>query len=303
MKTICIQIIALLLPAFAFAQTLSPQVQRQVARIAEENYVAFESVGPAGEVTDQYRSFTTLKNKATTAELLLLLKHENAVVRAYAGWALADRKYLHAETILLRFLKSNEWVQAQDGCIGGSEDLASLFYRRVFHQVATRSKNRPLGAVINAMDSVILYEADSSSTLLETALEHSAGNSQHYNRIRMLALHYKTGASIVALARYKKADDVNFLMTLNTKAFPAIAVFPHPEFWPFLQRYQSTEKTFAYFNALAGFRNEESVALLTKMFDQPDSEKAATIASQLFNELDHPRGSPLEQLYEAITVN
>ena len=81
-----------------------------------------------GHTTIQYKNFIKLRAKATTKELLLLLKHKNSVVKGYASMALADMKYPKLYDIITPFLESRETVETQNSDIVSNQELSEIFY-------------------------------------------------------------------------------------------------------------------------------------------------------------------------------
>ncbi len=135
----------------------------------------------------------------------------HAVVKGYASWALADKKYNALGKILIQFLDSKEMVRSVNGCIHSKNELASEFYYRVLYQDYDNplSKKDSLFYVkeVKKLDSIILYYPKNTS-LLDLALEHNKANPQTYKRVRELALQAKNSKAIVELAKYEKTDAV-----------------------------------------------------------------------------------------------
>lgn len=95
----------ILIPLNAWAQEAEGASGGAIPSLADSlaavNQVHGPYVGFSGEATDQYQNFLLLCEQATEAELLELCEHENAVVRAYAFWALARQQYDHLDSVLL----------------------------------------------------------------------------------------------------------------------------------------------------------------------------------------------------------
>lgn len=271
------QILVIILTFFAFqvsGQKLRHEIKNLVQDIEKYNELESEHVGYAGVTTDQYRNFEKLRDKATIEELIQLLEYKNSVVKGYASWALADKMYPKLADILAEFLRTGEMATTQHGCIVSEGDLATEFYNRVFYQHFYRKLNLTDSLFfqnqIQQLDSVILY-SNIDTWLLKTALSNNNGNIKTYARIRELAEKKNNSKALVALAKYKKQSDIQFLIKQGEVAFLAISVFPDSSFWNFLLGYQIKVKSLDYFLAVSSFRNESALDVLNEIYKSCDS--------------------------------
>lgn len=280
-------IILTLLTFQAGAQTVRPEIDSLVKKIAEGNVLESEHIGYGGEPSTQYQIFIELRDKATMKELINLLKHKNNVVKGYASWALVDRKYQKLSDILLRFLNKDYKVIAQDGCIEAKEDLANAFYYRVFYQKHYNDLSVEdslfFRSQLEELDHVILHSRR-KTTLFNKALENNNQNPKNYEIIRKLAKKQKKNSAIlIALAKYKKQSDIPFFIQQGKNAFSAIAMFPDTAFWEFLMNYQSEERSLDYFSAIASFRNDSALSVLNNIYKDCDSVQVNNLAKALIN--------------------
>lgn len=86
-----------------------------VDSLALVNEIHGSYVGFSGATTRQYEHFIQLSQLACPEELLLLTSHENAVVRAYAFWALARQQYEGLEKVLLEHARDEALVREVQG--------------------------------------------------------------------------------------------------------------------------------------------------------------------------------------------
>src|SRR5258705_8772331 len=271
MKTLLLYISSLFLPILLFGQDLRPETQKLVKKIIQVNELHHKHVSVAGMTTDQYYTFIKLRDETNFSELTSLLNHSNSVVKGYASWALADKKYPALERILLQFLDSKEMVKTFNGCILSKDELSTEFYYRVLYQDYDNpiSKKDSLFFVeqITKMDSTILYYPG-NTLLLEQALEHNNAKPETYDRVKELALQEKNAQAIIELAKYRKTNDIASLKKLGKKSFLAISYFPDKDFWSFLETYLPTEETLEFYLAVASFKNSSSTLALTSLFNQ-----------------------------------
>jgi hypothetical protein len=254
------------------AQRISRGTKKLVHKIEKCNRLQGAHVGYSGGTPQQYLDFISLREKATTAELLSLLHYKNSVVKGYASWALADNKYPKLYEVLGLFLASEEKVEGQHGCIVSRSDLASEFYYRVYYEKHDNNISKAdslfYASQIWQMDSVLLYSGK-ESYLLDNALENNNANPKTYSRIKELAAERNPDA-IVALAKYQKQEDVPFFIALDKNSFPAIAVFPDNAFWNLLISHKET-RSLNYFLAVSSYKDERSLLVLNEIYEDCDS--------------------------------
>lgn len=255
------------------SQPIRHEINDLVRKIEKYNVLESEHVGEAGETTDQYRNFIKLREKATIDELLFLLNHKNSVVKGYASWALADREYPKLNEVIKPFIDSGELVKSQDGCIGSTTELASTFYYRIldqrFYNKLTTKDSIFFSSQIQKIDSLIVF-SDKNTTVLKEALEGNNANPNTYFRVKELALK-KNKSAIIALAKYKKTEDIPILIQLGEDSFLAISSFPDKAFWNFLLKYKDSKRSLDFFLAVASFQNKEALELLANIYPTCDS--------------------------------
>ena len=259
-----ILLILLLLLTSSCGQDLKFSTKKIVDKIENYNVLDYEHAYINGITTEQYKNFIKLREEASINELLELLHHKNSVVKGYASWALADKKYLKLYEILSVFLNSAEKVPIQNGCNGFQDELASNFYHRVYyqnyHNELSASDSIFFINQIQKMDSVILY-SDKETTLLYEALKNNNGRDKMYYKIRQLA-EKENILALVALAEYKRQEDIPLLIHFGEKSFLAISYFPENAFWDLLLQYKNTNKSLEYFLAVSIYKNEFALSLL-----------------------------------------
>mgnify|MGYP007071049556 CR=1 FL=1 len=92
-------------------------LKQTVSEIISYGTVDAYAVGYSGTVTEQYSRFVRLKANASILDLVLLTKHYNAVIRAYAFWALADKEYGGIKQIIIDHLSDIQTFQFHSGCM------------------------------------------------------------------------------------------------------------------------------------------------------------------------------------------
>ena len=255
-------------------EKVRPEIEQLAQQIAKCNKLKYEHVGLDGHTTIQYKNFIKLRAKATTKELLLLLKHKNSVVKGYASMALADMKYPKLYDIITPFLESRETVETQNSDIVSNQELSEIFYFEVFYQnnINKLSRKDSLFFKLQSqkIDSVIICSQKSKGYILDIALENTDINPNIYFRVKELALN-KNKYAIIALAKYRKKEDIPLLIGLGENSLLAISHFPDKAFWNFLLRYKESNKSLDYFMAIASYKNINAEKLLYKIYPKCDS--------------------------------
>ncbi|SDQ74762.1 hypothetical protein SAMN05421664_2436 [Chryseobacterium soldanellicola] len=281
-----------------FGQEIRPEVQKIINNIEVENTLDYEAVGIAGEKTKQYENFESLKKFATTEELLLILKRKNNTSKGYASWALVDTKYPYLKKILSQFIVDKDSVENQNGCISSIDDLATIFYFRVFNQKyyneLSENDNIFFLSQLDELNEIVINKVQ-SGYLLEKALTCNHKNPKTYLKIKNLALKYKNRSAIEALGEYQKNEDIETIKNLKEDAFPAIAKFPDSSFWSFLTPYSGKISSEDYMDAVVSFKNKEAEELLKNIVNTIPKDSIRNLSKAVIDNYD--------PLYENIVMS
>ncbi len=282
MKPILI-ILLMLYTSTAFAKRIRPEIQNQIDTIAKCNELQYETVD-MGSPSEQYKHYEKLRDSASIEELKTLLKNTNSVVKAYAGWALADRKYPFLSDIFAEFLATDEMVHYQRVCIGGDFHIASTLYFRIQSQghlfEITDQDSIFFQSQIAKMDSLLLY-SDKDVFVMIYALENNKANPKTYDRIKKLAEVEWNTNPLIALAKYRNKEDIPFFISQGKESFEAISYFPDEGFWNFLLSFKSEEKSLDYFIALSSFQDTAALNVLSEIYHSCTLEQITNLDKAL----------------------
>jgi hypothetical protein len=262
-------------------QRLSPRTRELVAHIRHENVLRAERVGVAATVPEQYMYFEALRDQASEEELLRLVRHPNEVVSTYAGWALIDRRYADLAGLYRCYARRMRAMTVQHGCIVG-RNYPPLEFQSHLHERRLLAQNPADSAFYRrqsaAVDSLIIAQAPRWTLitrhraplrrLANRALESNAAAVGSYVHVKALAKRQPYGLPLVALAEYRRPEDVAFIGQQGYHALAAIARFPAPEFWPWLSAIDpivlAADKDHlpAYYRAVISYQNTASARLL-----------------------------------------
>ncbi len=233
--------------------------------------------------------FTRLRDSTTIEELVKLSRRQNPAMQLYAAMALADRHYPALHKVFGQLIRKDKPISYQYQA-GGSNRVnylhasEQLYHRIRYAEAAARSVRQP--AFITPADSLlyytILHRMDSTAlrlanagahvhyTLLENCLEENEAYPGAYADVSLLCRaadpqKAKNSGYATALAAYCREQDIPLLLSFDSNAFAAIAKFPHPAFWPLIEKYRFTEtglSSFDYYQAIAAFNNGHATQLL-----------------------------------------
>lgn len=92
-------------------------LKKTVSEIADYGKVESTSLGFLGTSSVQYERFLKLKLNASDSELVLLTNNYNSVIKAYAFWALTEKKYKGIKQIIEFRIKDRGFFQFHNGCM------------------------------------------------------------------------------------------------------------------------------------------------------------------------------------------
>ena len=242
--------LTLLTVTICYGQDKTLTTKKIINEIAKNNYVAPYPDGFMHGETPQYKLFQMLKETATTEELIKYTDDKRPIVRTYAIKCLDDRKYDKIFQIAVAHIHDTKKVR--QGGHRSRDVYVGDFFVRV--QNITEGERKQL-------DSIILY-TDNKLFYLNGLLSEIEPDEKHYERIRYLA--DKNEFAVIALAKFRKESDIDFISTQILKnsyfTIEAIEIFPAEPFKKTLQTLR--EQGYNYFGtelAVAVYKDKFSV--------------------------------------------
>lgn len=222
--------------------------------ISKLDRVSGSAVSIDGHRPEQYDNFELLQREASVPELITLTYHPSPVVRCYSFWALHNQQYDDLFTVLLDHISDTATTETQFGCIVGREKVADFMinlmtptpYKR---EVTVFNKDQ-----LSILDSILIHEPN-ELWATSAALMRAQPTEELYPRIRELVLTGQNQTALLVLAGYQKEEDVDLILNNTSPSarigsdfyytYQAIAIFPHPNFFPFLSQHlqETFEKT------------------------------------------------------------
>ena len=246
--------------------------------------------------------FVKLRDSTSIAELVKLSRRHNPAMQLYAAMALADRHYPRLPDVFAHLIRTDHPIR-YSYYRWGTEHIyyahasEKLYSRMRYSEAAARSHLRPAfpsradsllyETLLQQMDSVILRLATEGKhvhySLLATCLEHNKGYPGSYAYVRKLCgevnpQDWKNREYATALAAYRREQDLPLLLQFDDNAFAAAAQFPHPTFWPLIEKYRAPNKwsgSYEYYQGVAAFNNQRAAQLLDSIARFIIQEKGA----------------------------
>jgi len=263
---------------------LRPEIRKAVNEIAKDNLLTGHAVGPGGDTSIQWESYTILEQNATDEELKELLKHKNVAVRCYAFQALFLRTHIDIFPILLEKLYDDEPIYTQFGCEieGGMVGDFCLWWASPPGFEGRDPLNENQLAVV---DSILVFDKKINLSAKNTSFAKLKPDEKYYQRVKEVVVNEDNNGAVVALAKYRKQEDrvyiENKLKSLSGDtlyyALRAVREYPDPSFYPYLEeigKYVSERSKINYwdrndsdvfrmlYQAIVQYKNENSRKLL-----------------------------------------
>ena len=259
---------------------VSAQTKEIVERIETINELMGSAVGYAGEKPEQYDNFIALRKEASKEELIGLTNYPNSVVRCYAFWALCYDSSVHIFPIVLKHLADTAHVKTQFGCIGSREKVGDFFINLAIPHYVDLDSKKLTASELSTLDSILVYTPNTLYAK-EEAIERIKPTEQLYLKVKELVTQEHNQAALVTLAKFQKEQDTYLILNNQTDdgfyfTCKAISEYPNPAFLPFLKKslYNTLGESHynpqwrALYNAVASYKNDTSLQLLTVPFTQ-----------------------------------
>ncbi len=193
---------------------ISETIQEIVKKIADKGIINGEAVGLSGDRTEQYDNFVELKKLATQTELLLLVNHPNPAVRAYSFWALTEYQNIDLLPIIKNHLNDNETVDTTFACLGQIRRTGDFFIKAATSDsgwIRQKSSKKLPSSQLQSLDRTLIQQPNDFFAQNE-ALVRINPDPALYPRIRHLLIDEHNPAALVALAKYKKEQDIPLII-------------------------------------------------------------------------------------------
>jgi hypothetical protein len=144
--------------------------------------------------------------------------------------------------------------------------------------------------LFSSIDSVMIYDTTIKLAYKTNALKKATPNPKNYDRIREIAIKERHPAAVLALARYKKQEDISVIISylkdkeINYYAIWAVKEFPDAVFYPFLvgifksmwkekQNRREYYEWWVLYQTLSQYPTDETIKLFKKTVNTHKSKK------------------------------
>lgn len=237
----------ILLTEYCHGQTVRPEIARLAADIAADHFHVSEHIGFGGSTTDQWRRYDTLRRIATREELIALTDHAGVCTRCYAYEALVDRRDTAIFRIAIRHLYDTDTVTSYLGCTIIDEPAGDYFLSLA---MSCREDSCVLGTEERrTLDSIMVHDNRVRLRSKSQRLIGIGPDPAYYATIRDLAELRNDDAGVVALAKYRKQQDIYLIIRkLSSPSIEdqyyglwAVSHFPDSSFFPYLVAIHAAE--------------------------------------------------------------
>ena len=192
---------------------INPKTLKIVKGISKVNEIHSAGIGFAGERSDQYDRFEELGKTATKDELRILTAHPSSAVRGYAFWLLTIKKNKETFEILKSTLEDTATVTTFFGCIIDEELLVDFYIDLLTPEYIDNKSIKLTLTQKQELDSLLLY-SNINSYWKSRIISELEPLPKYYERIKEIINEEGTPAAYVALAKYKKEQDLELLRPL-----------------------------------------------------------------------------------------
>lgn len=254
----------------------SKSIDEIVTEITKTNVLMGDAVGYGIERPEQWDRYEELRLRASDKELMALTSDTNGVVRCYAFQALANRKTADLFPVVRQHLADTALVKTLDGCLGGSQKVGDFFLETITFNKRAWKLNVDQKAVI---DSLLIFENGNRLNARDKLLSAVEPEEKYYKRLRQLAIMENSRPAVVALSKYRRAQDKPLIEALlkdpydQAYGFNSARNFPDRFFYPFLEQSLKSEVTKnnrgnderlqLLYEAIVQYKDEASRKLLT----------------------------------------
>ena len=302
-----------------------PEISKETAviinKIAKEDTLRFEPSEHVNKKLDN--NFAMLKSIAKKEELVELTSDKNKIVRCYAFWALSYYDSVDLFPIILEHIDDNQKIDIQlYDLIETGKKVGDFFI-----EVATSPKsffgtNKLTPEQITKLDYLLITTPNELNSTNEVLMRIKPA-PELYSRIRDLYLKNNNQSALVALAKYRKEQDIHLILNNREKikyeedaltpegsqlareykeqgfnyTYIAISYYPHAEFLPLLEKnlIKALKNSFwsdewpNLYRAIASYKNNKALMLLQIPFTQITTDETI-------------RKHHLESIYDALVT-
>lgn len=200
------------------------------------------------------------------------------------------------KAVFINSLYDNSMIKSLSGCSGSTDKLGDYMLSEGLYHCLSTMDTTDIRKLLSPIDSIIIYDTAIQLSYKSNVLKNSKANPKDYARIREIAIKEKLPVAVLALARYKKQEDIEIISSylkneeMYYYAIWAVREFPDMAFYPLLldifekkwrkNKYDYSEWRILY-QALAKYPNDTTIELFNKTINVRNKFKKSTLGRYL----------------------
>jgi len=177
-------------------------LKEEVRKISVSNYFDTGVIGnqnPNIEYITPFSEFEKLKKKANIKELYQLTFNKNLAVCLYSYITVAEKIPKLTPIFYSRLLNIKKQIYSQNGCLIGDLYPSEIFYNEYSGKVD--EKNEETDLILKKLDSISIYNKNTTTYVLNQALRHRIYPEYFQNRFEELAFEQDNPYVILYLSK------------------------------------------------------------------------------------------------------
>lgn len=247
-------------------------IEELVENITKSEYLEDSLITEFGQVSTLYTYFKCLIRRASIRRLEQLTEHSNYIVECYAFAGLIQKSSKNLFKIILTKLHLSDIIKIRGLGYRGRIKVADFFLNEGISHLTEEQKDLIVEETLKKnYDFLFLPEY----------LRNILPEERNYKKIKKWVIEYNNLDALVALAKYKKEDDLHLIQNFAQDAPPqflwAVENFPHTSFWKDLldihekgilgiDNYSPNNRNL--YRVIAIYHNIEVLEVLTSTFDR-----------------------------------
>jgi hypothetical protein len=196
-----------------------------------------------------WTTFENLRVKASQTELLELCENSNPILRCYSYLALALDSNFDMFQILKNHLRDTSKVFILFGDEGYHQAVGDFFCDISMTEFIYANVSKISAEKQRMVDSLLLFDTEIKLARKTDLLLKIKPNYQYYDRIREMAIRENNNDAVVALSKFKNAQDIPLIYSLLQNperekqylGLRAVRSFPDSSSFPVLEKIYNIE--------------------------------------------------------------
>ncbi|GAA4040132.1 hypothetical protein [Flavobacterium chungnamense] len=285
--------ILLLFPIVTFSQ-LSEKVNIIYQELNTKKQIESQNIGYSGAESQVYLLYSELDKIATDSEVLFMAENGNNVVKNYMSAILVDRKSNKILDLFKTFIKNEEEVHIQTGCMGYNSTIVSQLYSYIFYQnkkienikfnkknytlkeikeyqfeIETKWTKKEINNLLKELNFAVLDSDELNPISLNIIFNLNNYKFDNYDKVKYFANKYPSRETLATLANFQNKNDLELFHQNIDISFLAISKFPDESFIKTLQNKEIENlENLDYYEAISSICADDINQIKKNIFDK-----------------------------------